>query len=66
MLVFSIVFPMFEYHSKSELSCGWASTFFAVVPREQMIVLSLAQIAPSDRYPIRRQLRTMAMSTIVD
>jgi len=53
--------------SKGEFGWGgWASTFFAVVPREQMIVLSLAQIAPSDRYPIRRQLRTMAMSTIVD
>ena len=53
--------------SKGEFGWGgWASTFFAVVPREQMIVLSFAQIAPSDRYPIRRQLRTMAMSTIVD
>jgi len=32
--------------SKGEFGWGgWASTFFAVVPREQMIVLSLAQIA---------------------
>lgn len=38
---------------------GWASTFFAVDPSEDMFVLSLSQLAPSDRYPIRRQLRCL-------
>ena len=45
---------------------GWASTFFAVSPKEQMIALSFAQLTPSDRYPIRRQLRTLVYSAIVD
>ena len=69
---------------------GWASTFFAVDPTEQMLVLllaplksalivqvltvqviaiqvlSLAQLVPSDRYPIRRQLRTLVYQAIVE
>jgi CubicO group peptidase (beta-lactamase class C family) len=38
---------------------GWASTFLAIDPEEQMFVMSLAQLGPSDRYPIRRQLRCL-------
>ena len=33
---------------------GWASTFFACDPKEQIALLSFAQLCPSDRYPIRR------------
>lgn len=44
---------------------GWASTFFAVDPSEDMFVLSLSQLAPSDRYPIRRQLRCLLYQTLV-
>jgi len=38
---------------------GWASTFLAIDPEEQMFVMSLAQLGPSDRYPTRRQLRCL-------
>ena len=44
---------------------GWASTFFSVDPREELALLSLAQIVPSDRYPIRRQLRCLVYQTLV-
>ena len=44
---------------------GWASTFFAVDPSEDMFVLSLAQLAPSDRYPIRRQLRCLLYQALI-
>mmetsp|Transcript_32726 Transcript_32726/g.86001 ORF Transcript_32726/g.86001 Transcript_32726/m.86001 type:complete len:875 (-) Transcript_32726:377-3001(-) len=44
---------------------GWASTFFAVDPEEDMFVMSLAQLAPSDRYPIRRQLRCLVNQTLI-
>ena len=45
---------------------GWASTFFAVDPHEEMFVLSFAQLTPSDRYPIRRQLRSLVYACVVD
>ena len=45
---------------------GWASTFFAVDPKEQMFMISFAQLTPSDRYPIRLQLRSLAYATIID
>ena len=45
---------------------GWASTFFAVSPPEEMVLLAFAQLTPSDRYPIRRQFRTLVYSAIVD
>ena len=43
---------------------GWASTFFAVDPLEQLAIISFAQLTPSDRYPIRRQLRSLVYSTL--
>uniref|UniRef100_A0A7S4BDV2 Beta-lactamase-related domain-containing protein n=1 Tax=Chrysotila carterae TaxID=13221 RepID=A0A7S4BDV2_CHRCT len=43
---------------------GWASTFFLVDKKEDMFVLSLAQLAPSDRYPIRRQLRCLVYQSL--
>ena len=45
---------------------GWASTFFAVDPKEQMVTVQFAQLTPSDRYPVRRQLRTLVYSTIIE
>ena len=44
---------------------GWASTFFAVDPEENMFFMQLAQLAPSDRYPIRRQLRCLVNQTLI-
>ena len=44
---------------------GWASTFFAVDPEENMFFMSLAQLAPSDRYPVRRQLRCLVNQTLI-
>ena len=44
---------------------GWASTFFSIDPKEELALLSLAQIVPSDRYPIRRQLRCLVYQTLV-
>ena len=39
---------------------------FYVDPAEDMIVLSLAQLVPSDHYPIRRQLQVLSNQCIVD
>ena len=44
---------------------GWASTFFAVDPEENMFFMSLAQLAPSDRYPVRRQLRCLVNQALI-
>ena len=44
---------------------GWASTFFAIDPEENMFFMSLAQLAPSDRYPVRRQLRCLVNQTLI-
>lgn len=53
--------------SRGEYSWGgWASTAFWVDPAEDMVVMQLAQLAPSDRYPIRRQLKVLCYQTIVD
>jgi len=44
---------------------GWASTFFAVDPEENMFFMQLAQLAPSDRYPVRRQFRCLVNQTLI-
>ncbi|CAD7976521.1 unnamed protein product [Amoebophrya sp. A25] len=44
---------------------GMASTFFALDPAEDMAILSLAQLVPSDRYPTRRQLRTLVYQALL-
>eukprot|EP00930_Biecheleria_cincta_P049196 TRINITY_DN34440_c0_g1_i1.p1 TRINITY_DN34440_c0_g1~~TRINITY_DN34440_c0_g1_i1.p1 ORF type:complete len:821 (-),score=91.88 TRINITY_DN34440_c0_g1_i1:248-2710(-) len=44
---------------------GMASTFFALDPVEDLIVLSFAQLVPSDRYPTRRQLRGLVYQSLV-
>ena len=31
-----------------------------------MVVMQLAQLVPSDRYPLRRELKVLAYQTIVD
>eukprot|EP00967_Tisochrysis_lutea_P148058 scaffold282253_cov29-Tisochrysis_lutea.AAC.5 len=53
--------------SKGEFGWGgWASTFFAVDPEEEMVIMSLAQLAPSDRYPLRRQLRCLVYQALLN
>lgn len=41
---------------------GFASTYFWVDPREQLIVIFMTQLTPSAAYPIRRELRTLVYS----
>ena len=48
---------------------GWggaASTAFWVDPAEELTVLFLTQLVPSNTYPIRRQLRSTVYQAIVD
>eukprot|EP00930_Biecheleria_cincta_P068205 TRINITY_DN5540_c0_g2_i3.p1 TRINITY_DN5540_c0_g2~~TRINITY_DN5540_c0_g2_i3.p1 ORF type:complete len:460 (-),score=72.19 TRINITY_DN5540_c0_g2_i3:329-1618(-) len=44
---------------------GWASTFFAIDPTEDMFVVCMTQLIPSDRYPLRRQLRCLLSQTLI-
>ncbi|MDR0274508.1 MAG: beta-lactamase family protein [Burkholderiaceae bacterium] len=43
---------------------GAASTFFVVDPREDLVILQLAQLIPSTAYPIRRQLRALVYGAL--
>ncbi len=45
---------------------GLASTFFWIDPREDLVVILMAQIMPSSSYPLRRELRTMTYAALVD
>jgi len=48
---------------------GWggaASTLFWVDPEEELTVLFFTQLHPSTTYPIRRQLRQLVYSAVVD
>jgi CubicO group peptidase (beta-lactamase class C family) len=45
---------------------GAASTAFWVDPREEQIVIFLTQLMPSSSYPIRRELRVLTYSAIVE
>ena len=45
---------------------GAASTYFWVDPVEDLIVVFMTQLLPSSSYPIRRELKTLAYSALVD
>ncbi len=45
---------------------GAASTYFWIDPKEDMAVIFLTQLLPSDTYPIRRELRTLVYSAFED
>jgi len=45
---------------------GLASTAFWVAPAEDLTVVFMTQVAPSDTYPLRPQLRQLLYSAIVD
>jgi len=45
---------------------GMASTFFWIDPKEDIAVVLMTQLAPSNSYPIRRQLRTLVYSALVE
>lgn len=45
---------------------GMAGTFFWVDPKEELIVLFMTQLMPSNAYPVRRELRTMVYAAIDD
>ncbi len=45
---------------------GAASTAFWVDPQEELIAIFLTQLMPSSSYPLRRELRTLVYSALVD
>ena len=45
---------------------GVASTYFWIDPREDMAVIFMTQLIPSSAYPIRRELRTLVYSALID
>ena len=45
---------------------GMASTVFWVDPLEDMTVVYLTQLIPSDAYPLRKELRTLIYQALVD
>jgi CubicO group peptidase (beta-lactamase class C family) len=45
---------------------GAASTAFWIDPREELIAIFMTQLLPSSAYPVRRELRTMVYSAVVD
>ncbi len=45
---------------------GAASTYFWIDPKEDLAVIFLTQLLPSDTYPIRRELRTLVYSAFED
>jgi len=45
---------------------GMASTAFWVDPAEDMIVIFMTQLVPSSAYPVRRELRTLTYSALID
>lgn len=45
---------------------GAASTYFWIDPKEDLIVIFLTQLLPSDTYPLRRELRTLVYSAFED
>ena len=45
---------------------GAASTYFWVDPDEELIVVFMTQLLPSSSYPIRRELKTLVYSALVD
>jgi len=45
---------------------GLASTAFWVAPAEELTVVFMTQVAPSDTYPLRPQLKQLLYSAIVD
>lgn len=45
---------------------GAASTYFWIDPKEKLIVIFLTQLLPSDTYPMRRELRTLAYSAMTE
>jgi len=45
---------------------GMASTAFWIDPTEDMTVIFLTQLSPSDAYPLRRELRVLTYQALVD
>lgn len=45
---------------------GMASTAFWVDPAEDLIVIFMTQLVPSSAYPVRRELRTLTYSALID
>jgi len=45
---------------------GAASTYFWIDPKEELIVIFMTQLLPSQTYPIRRELRTLVYSAFTE
>ncbi len=69
-LGFSVMLnPATAQMSGSPGDFGWgglASTVFWVDPVEDMVVLYLTQLIPSDAYPLRKELRALVYQALVD
>jgi len=44
---------------------GWASTFFWVSPKDDLVVVYFTQLAPSSALPLRKELRTLVHQALV-
>jgi CubicO group peptidase (beta-lactamase class C family) len=45
---------------------GWASTFFFIDREEQLVGMVLAQLIPSDAYPLRADARILTYQALID
>jgi CubicO group peptidase (beta-lactamase class C family) len=45
---------------------GWASTFFFIDREEQLVGMILAQLIPSDAYPLRADARILTYQALID
>ena len=45
---------------------GMASTAFWIDPKEDMTVIFLTQLSPSDTYPLRRELRVLSYQALIE
>mmetsp|Transcript_60804 Transcript_60804/g.96492 ORF Transcript_60804/g.96492 Transcript_60804/m.96492 type:complete len:268 (-) Transcript_60804:245-1048(-) len=45
---------------------GWASTWFAIDPKERLIAVLLTQLCPSTTYPLRKELRNLIYGAVIN
>jgi CubicO group peptidase (beta-lactamase class C family) len=45
---------------------GWASTWFAIDPKERLVAVLLTQLCPSTAYPLRKELRNLIYGAIIN
>ncbi|MDP3660510.1 serine hydrolase [Phenylobacterium sp.] len=71
---FGLGFAVVEHPARTLIPCsvgeyfwgGAASTAFWIDPVEDLIVIQMTQVLPSSAYPIRRELRTLVYSAMME